>query len=150
MACCQRGEFTAPRPVERVRGDDERIGLLLNHGCERCIKLAFVAGPKDRHFLPERTGSRLCGAHFDLAAWMVWIHEISDGGSLRHELVHQLHSLSHRCWTKYGDYGDLSAYKLGCQLGKSIILASRSAVFDRHVLPLDKAGFPETLAERSY
>src|SRR6516164_3865286 len=110
MACCQRGEFTAPRPVERVRGDDERIGLLLNHGCERCIKLAFVAGPKDRHFLPERTGSRLCGAHFDLAAWMVWIHEISDGGSLRHELVHQLHSLSHRCWTKYGDTGDIATW----------------------------------------
>src|SRR6516164_16902 len=49
-------------------------------------------------------------AHFDLAAWMVWIHEISDGGSLRHKLVHQLHSLSHRCWTKYGETGDIAAW----------------------------------------
>src|SRR5215831_380108 len=110
MACCSRGELAAPRIEEWVRGDDERTDFLLSHGCERCIELGFVAGPKDKHFLPERTGSRLCGAHFDFAAWMVWIHEISDGGSLRHELVHQLHSLSHRCRTKYGNTGDVASW----------------------------------------
>src|SRR5262249_33704390 len=92
------------------RGDDERTSLLLSHGCERCIELAFVAGPNDKNFLPERMDSHLRGLHFDFAARMVWIHEISDSGSLRNELMDQLHSLSHRCRTKYGETGDIAAW----------------------------------------
>src|SRR5215471_2594041 len=89
MACCQRGELAASQKEERVRGDDERAGFLLSHGCQRCVELAFVARLKNKHFPPERTGSRLCGLHFDFAARMVWIHEISDGGRLRNELVYK-------------------------------------------------------------
>src|SRR6516165_12713886 len=101
MACCQRGELVASQKEERVRGDDERAGFLLSHGCQRCVELAFVARLKNKHFPPERTGSRLCGLHFDFAARMVWIHEITDDASLRHKFMHQLYSLGHRRRTKY-------------------------------------------------
>src|SRR4029077_16831895 len=48
-----------------------------------------------------------------------------------------------------GDYIDLSAHQVGCETWQSIIVALRPAVFDRHVLPLNKAGSLETLAELS-
>src|SRR5262249_5332208 len=85
IACGQRDELVALPIEERVRGDEERTGLLLSHGCKRCVELAFVTGPKDRHFLPERMGSRLCGSHLDVAVQILRIHEISDGGRLEHE-----------------------------------------------------------------
>src|SRR5262245_32793353 len=77
MVCCQRDELVAPPIEERVRGDDERTGLLSSHGSKRCFDLVFAAGPKDRHFLPERTGSRLCGSHLGVAVQIGRIHEIS-------------------------------------------------------------------------
>src|SRR5215831_1001280 len=110
MVCCQRDELVAPPIEERVRGDDERTGLLSSHGSKRCVDLVFVAGPKDRHFLPERTGSRLCGFHLGVAVQIGRIHEISDGGSLRHELLQQLQSLSDGDVTKYGDTRDIAAW----------------------------------------
>src|SRR6516165_3666952 len=110
MACCQRSELAAPRIEERIRSNNERAGLPLSHGCKRCVDLAFVTGAKDRHFLPQRTSGCLRGAHFDFAARMVWIHEISNDGSLRNELVYQLHSFSHRCGTEYGDTSDIASW----------------------------------------
>jgi len=77
----------------------------LNHGCERRIELAFIASAEDVHLLPEGTGSHLRGAHLDFGVRIVRIHEISDGGGIRHEIVHQLQSLSDRGATKYGDTG---------------------------------------------
>jgi hypothetical protein len=44
--------------------------------------------------------------------------------------------------TSCGDYGNLSAHKLGCQLGKSIVLALRPAVFDRGSVRASYAGKP--------
>ena len=53
--------------------------------------------------MPEGVGGRLRGSHFDFAARIVRIHEISDGRSIRHEFVHQLQSLSDRGGTEYRD-----------------------------------------------
>ena len=38
--------------------------------------------------------------------------------------------------------------QIGRQAGQSIVVAVRPAIFDRHVLALDKAGFAQALAER--
>src|SRR5262245_46385772 len=47
--------------------------------------------------------------------------------------------LRRRFATSCGDYGDLSAYKLGCHLGISIVVTLCPAVFNGHVLALDEA-----------
>ena len=46
------------------------------------------------------------------------------------------------------DHIDLAADEVGGQCGQPIIAALRPAVFDRHVLSLDIAGFAQSLAER--
>src|SRR5262249_13356329 len=56
-------------------------------------------------------GSRLCGSHLDVAVQIVRIHEIS-GGSLRHEFVHQLQSLSDGDVSKYGDTRDIATWSV--------------------------------------
>ena len=45
---------------------------------------------------------------------------------------------------------DLAADEIGRQCGQPIIVAFRQAVFDRHVLSLDIAGFAQSLAERGH
>ncbi|HEX3410283.1 MAG TPA: hypothetical protein VHT00_01080 [Stellaceae bacterium] len=45
------------------------------------------------------------------------------------------------------DHVDLAADEIGGQCRQSIIAALRPAVFDRHVLSLDIAGFAQSLAE---
>ena len=46
------------------------------------------------------------------------------------------------------DHVDLAADEIGGQGGQPIIMALRPAVFDRHVLSLDIAGFAQSLPER--
>ena len=46
------------------------------------------------------------------------------------------------------DHVDLAADEIGGQCGQPIIVALRPAVFDRHVLSLDVAGFAQSLVER--
>ena len=46
------------------------------------------------------------------------------------------------------DHIDLAADEIGDQCGQPIIVVLRPAVFDRYVLPLDIAGFAQSLAER--
>ena len=48
------------------------------------------------------------------------------------------------------DQIDLAADEVGGQCGQPIIVALRPAVFDRHVLALDIAGFAQPLAERGH
>ena len=48
------------------------------------------------------------------------------------------------------DHVDLAADEIGGQCGQPIIVALRPAVFDRHVLSLDIAGFAQSLAERGH
>ena len=48
------------------------------------------------------------------------------------------------------DHVDLAADEVGGQCGQPIIVALRPAVFDRHVLSLDVAGFAQSLAERGH
>ena len=48
------------------------------------------------------------------------------------------------------DHVDLAADEIGGQCGQPIIAALRPAVFDRHVLSLDIAGFAQSLAERGH
>ena len=48
------------------------------------------------------------------------------------------------------DHVDLAADEIGGQCGQPIIAALRPAVFDRHVLSLDVAGFAQSLAERGH
>ena len=47
------------------------------------------------------------------------------------------------------DHGHLAADQIGRQRRQSIVLTLRPAVFDRHVLALDIAGFVQALAERA-
>jgi hypothetical protein len=49
--------------------------------------------------------------------------------------------------TGCGDHGDPSANQVGCQLRQPIELTLRPAVFDRHVLALDMAGFFKALVK---
>ena len=49
--------------------------------------------------------------------------------------------------TGCGDYGNLQAYQIGRQLGQSIVLALRPAIFYRDVLALDEAGLVQTSPE---
>ena len=46
------------------------------------------------------------------------------------------------------DHVDLAADEIGGQCGQPIIATLRPAVFDRHILSLDIAGFAQSLAER--
>ena len=46
------------------------------------------------------------------------------------------------------DHGHLTATRSAASAGKPIVLTFRPAVFDRHVLALDIAGFAEALTER--
>ena len=46
------------------------------------------------------------------------------------------------------DHGHLTADQIGRQCRQSIILTLRPAIFDRHILALDIAGFAQALAER--
>ncbi len=48
------------------------------------------------------------------------------------------------------DHVDLAADEIGGQCGQPIIVALRPAVFDRHVLSLDIAGFAQSLVERGH
>ena len=48
------------------------------------------------------------------------------------------------------DHVDLAADEVGGQCGQPIIVTLRPAVFDRHVLSLDIAGFAQSLAERGH
>ena len=48
------------------------------------------------------------------------------------------------------DHVDLAADEVGGQCGQPIIAALRPAVFDRHILSLDIAGFAQSLAERGH
>src|SRR5262244_764404 len=82
---------------------------MLIHGCECTFDFAFAAGANHKHFHPERMGSRLRRSQFDATVRVVWIHEISEGSDLRHQLVQQLQSLSYGGRPKYGDTGDIAA-----------------------------------------
>ena len=46
-----------------------------------------------------------------------------------------------------GDHGDPATNQIGRQRRQSIVFAFRPAVFDRHVLALDIAGFLQALAK---
>ena len=48
------------------------------------------------------------------------------------------------------DHVDLAADEVGGQCGQPIIATLRPAVFDRHILSLDIAGFAQSLAERGH
>src|SRR5262245_280422 len=45
------------------------------------------------------------------------------------------------------DHCHVTAYQIGCEVGQSIVLLLRPAVFDRHVLALDIASFADALRE---
>src|SRR5262249_25436280 len=45
------------------------------------------------------------------------------------------------------DHCHLTAYKIGCEVGQSIVLVLRPAILDRHVLAFDVAGFTSALPE---
>ena len=47
MARRQRDELFAPADEERIGGDKERAGPLLDESCERRVDLAFGAGLQD-------------------------------------------------------------------------------------------------------
>src|SRR5262249_31768854 len=89
--------------------DEESARSMLIHGCECTFDFAFAAGANHKHFHPERMGSRLRRSQFDATVRVVWIHEISEGSDLRHQLVQQLQSLSYGGRPKYGDTGDIAA-----------------------------------------
>src|SRR5262249_25593881 len=48
---------------------------------------------------------------------------------------------------RHGDHVDLAADQIGRQSRQSIVTTVRPAIFDRHVLPRDVAGFTEALPE---
>jgi hypothetical protein len=72
------------------------------------ISLSLVA-LKATILSSERGGCRLCGFHFDITVRIVWIHEKSDDGGLRHEVMQQLQPLGDRRRTKYGDTSSIAA-----------------------------------------
>src|SRR5262245_51151295 len=45
------------------------------------------------------------------------------------------------------DHCHLTAYKIGCEAGQSIVLVLRPAILDRHVLAFDVASFTSALPE---
>src|SRR5215831_1126156 len=45
------------------------------------------------------------------------------------------------------DHCHLTAYQIGCEVGESIILVVRPAIFDRHILVFDVPGFADALPE---
>ena len=52
-------------------------------------------------------------------------------------------------WCRRDDHGHLATNQIGRQRWQPIVLALRPAIFDRHVLALDIAGFVQALAERA-
>ena len=74
MTCCQREELVASRIEERISGGDKRTNLVSSHSCKRFVDLIFVAGPKDKNFSSERTGSNLRGSHLGIAGRVVRIY----------------------------------------------------------------------------
>src|SRR6266852_7575227 len=102
---------------------------MLSHGCECDLELAFVAGAENVHLQPEGLGRRLRGSHLDFAVRIVWIHEISDGDNLWHEIAQQLQSFSDRCCTKYGDTGGIAARSIEARYQ---VIPDRVAVSGEH------------------
>src|SRR5262249_54844927 len=45
------------------------------------------------------------------------------------------------------DHRHLTAYQIGCEVAQSVGLVLRPAILDRHILPLDVAGFTNALPE---
>src|SRR5262245_17164530 len=45
------------------------------------------------------------------------------------------------------DHRHLTAYQIGCEVGQSVVLVLRPAIFDHHILALDIAGFTNALLE---
>jgi hypothetical protein len=69
----------------------------------------FRCWHKDNNLSPERGGCRLCGSHFEITVWIVWIHEKSDDGARRYKGMQQLQSLGHCCRTKYSHTSRIAA-----------------------------------------
>ena len=99
----------APIKEKRIGGTEKRADSLLHYTCKYRVKLTFSTGIKDNNLSSERGSCRLCGSHFDITVWIIWIHEKSDDAGLRHEVMQQLQSLGERCRTKYGDTGSITA-----------------------------------------
>jgi hypothetical protein len=63
------------RLLEITGTADKSANLLLRHLCKCGLNLAFAAGAKDKHRLPDRSNSRFRNFRFGITVWMVWIHQ---------------------------------------------------------------------------
>ena len=82
----------------------------------------------------KRGGCRLCGFQFDTAVRIVWIHEKSDDGGLRHEVMEQLQSLGDRCRTKYRDTSSIAARSVEARYQAFPDRIAKHAEYDRNRL----------------
>src|SRR5262249_34261457 len=65
----------APIKEKRIGGTEKRADSLLHYTCKYRVKFTFSTGIKDNNLSSEGGSCRLCGSHFDITVWIVWIQK---------------------------------------------------------------------------